>query len=283
MLISVSGGRVRGLAIMEIWKAILVGVVQGLSEFLPISSSGHIALTQFLLGMREVGVEPEEDITFELVLHLGTFLSVVIYFWNRLWSLFLSLFQKHRAEERRMILWLIVATVPATVAYVLFRDFFEGAYNDPVKVSAFLLATGVILLLPKVYRAKEQEEFGWRGALAMGVAQALAILPGISRSGSTITAGLMAGVKPGKAAEFSFLMFLPAIGGGTLLNAKNLMEVAGGESAAAYGAGFLASFLSGLAAVYLVMSAIRKGKLQLFAYYCFAVGIAGLIYFSTKG
>ena len=179
-----------------------------------------------------------------------------------------------------MIVWLVVATIPATVAYLLFKDFFEGAYNNPVMVSAFLLVTGVVLLLPKVYRAPERE-FGLRAALVMGVAQAFAVLPGISRSGSTITAGLMTGVKPATAAEFSFLMFLPAIGGGTLLKARNLMDVAQGASSMAYGCGFVASFVSGLLAVYLVLSAIKRGKLQLFAYYCFVVGIAGLVYFST--
>lgn len=267
---------------MDIWKAIVVGIVQGLSEFLPISSSGHIALTQFLLGMREVGADHEGDITFELVLHLGTFLSVVIYFRRKLWDLWLCLFRKECVEDRKMIVWLILATIPATVAYLLFKDFFEGAYNNPVMVSCLLVVTGVVLLAPKLFRAKEQE-FGLKQALWMGVAQAFAILPGISRSGSTITAGLMSGSKPGKAAEFSFLMFLPAIGGGTLLKAKEVLDVAQGESAMAYGAGFLAAFLSGLAAVYLVLSAIRKGKFQYFAYYCFVVGVLGMIYFSTKG
>ena len=126
-----------------------------MSEFLPISSSGHIALTQFLLGMREVGSPPEDDITFELVLHIGTFLSVVIYFRQRLINLTLSLWQKERTEERKMIFWLFIATLPATVAYFSFKEFFENAYNNPVLVGVFLLLTGLILLLPKVVRAKE--------------------------------------------------------------------------------------------------------------------------------
>lgn len=264
---------------MEVWQAVVVGLVQGLSEFLPISSSGHIALTQFLLGVREVGSPPKEDITFEVVVHLGTFLSVAIYFRQRLWNLFLSLFRKDMGAERRMIWWLILATLPATVAYVLFKDFFENAYNNPVMVSGLLIVTGLVLLLPKAYRAK-QRELGLREAIWMGVAQAFAILPGISRSGSTITAGLVAGAKPSQAAEFSFLMFLPAIGGGTLLKAKDLLEVAQGAQATAYGAGFVAAFLSGLAAVYLVLSTVRRGKLQYFSYYCFVAGIAGILYFS---
>ena len=267
---------------MDVWKAILVGIVQGLSEFLPISSSGHITLTQFLLGMREEGVAPEEDITFELVLHLGTFLSVVIYFRRKLMDLVLALFDKKREEDRRMIFLLFVATLPATVAYFSFQDFFEGSYNNPVLVSGLLIATGVVLLLPRIFSAKEQE-FGMKQAVWMGVAQAFAILPGISRSGSTITGGLMSGANAAKAAEFSFLMFLPAIGGGTLVKAKNVLEVAQGGNAAAYGAGFMAAFLSGLAAVYLVLRVIKKGKFQYFAYYCFVVGVVGMIYFSAKG
>jgi undecaprenyl-diphosphatase len=266
---------------MEIWKAILVGIVQGFSEFLPISSSGHIALTQFLLGMREPGMLPEEDITFELVVHIGTFLSVVIYFRERLFGLLFSLWQKERTEERQMILWLFIATIPATIAFFSFRDFFEGAYNNPVLVGACLLGTGAILLLPKFFRPKKTE-FGLKHAIWMGVAQALAILPGVSRSGSTITAGLLSGTKPSKAAEFSFLMFLPAIGGGTLVKAKSILEVAQGDNAGAYAAGFLAAFLSGWIAVYLVLSAIKKGKFEYFAYYCFVVGISAIIYFSVK-
>ncbi len=266
---------------MEIWKAIVVGIVQGLSEFLPISSSGHIALTQFLLGMREPGVAPEEDITFELVVHIGTFLSVIIYFRQRLFALLFSLWEKERTEERKMILWLFIATIPATIAFFSAKSFFEGAYNNPILVGVCLLGTGVILLLPKFIKPRE-EEFGLKHALWMGMAQALAILPGVSRSGSTITAGLVSGVRAAKAAEFSFLMFLPAIGGGTLVKLKNLTEVAQGESAVAYGCGFLAAFLSGLFAVYLVLNAIKKGKFEYFAYYCFVVGIAAIIFFSLK-
>ena len=266
---------------MDIWKAIIVGIVQGLSEFLPISSSGHIALTQFLLGMREPGVVPEENITFELVLHIGTFLSVVIYFRQRLFALLFSLWEKERVEERKMILWLIIATIPATIAFFSAKDFFEGAYNNPVLVGGCLLGTGVILLLPKVIKPKE-EEFGLKHALWMGVAQSLAILPGISRSGSTITAGLISGARAAKAAEFSFLMFLPAIGGGTLVKLKDLAAVAQSDSAIPYVCGFLAAFLSGLFAVYLVLKTIKKGKFEYFAYYCFVAGIAAMLYFGLN-
>jgi len=264
---------------MEVWKAIVVGIVQGLSEFLPVSSSGHIALLQHALGMRQVGAQSE--ITFELVLHLGTFLSVMIYFRRRLTGLLLSLWQKERKEDRRMILWLVLATMPATVAFLSARDIFEGAYDNPVLVGGCLLATGMILLLPKLL-PREPREFGLRQAVWMGVAQSLAILPGISRSGATITAGLLAGGKASKAAEFSFLMFLPAIGGGTLLKLRELRDVIQGEAAMAYFLGFVAAFLSGLFAVYLVLKTIQRGKFEYFGYYCLVVGVVAIIYFGSR-
>ena len=266
---------------MEIWKAIVVGIVQGLSEFLPISSSGHIALLQHALGMREAGAGAQQDITFELVLHLGTFLSVILYFRHRLVGLLLSLWQKERIEERKMILWLIIATIPATLAFFSAKSFFEGAYAYPVLVGGCLLGTGVILLLPKLVRPRDQE-FGLKHAIWMGMAQALAILPGISRSGATITSGLLSGARASKAAEFSFLMFLPAIGGGTLVKLKDLQAVAQSDAAAAYVCGFAAAFLSGLLAVYLVLKTIRKGKFEYFAYYCFVAGITAMVYFGWK-
>ena len=180
-----------------------------------------------------------------------------------------------------MIFWLALATVPATVAFLSARDMFEGAYDNPVLVGGCLLLTGLILLLPKLLH-RQPREFGPRQAVWMGIAQSLAILPGISRSGATITAGLLAGGKASKAAEFSFLMFLPAIGGGTLLKLKELRDVIQGEAATAYFLGFVAAFVSGLFAVYLVLKTIRKGKFEYFGYYCAVVGIGAMVYFSIR-
>ena len=139
----------------------------------------------------------------------------------------------------------------------------------------------MILLLPKLIRSREQE-FGLKQAVWMGLAQSLAILPGISRSGSTITAGLLSGARAEKAAEFSFLMFLPAIGGGILVKLKDLQAVAKSDAAAAYFWGFVAAFLSGLLAVYLVLQLIKRGKFEYFAYYCFVAGTAAMVYFGAR-
>jgi len=279
---------------MDLWKAIVVGIVQGLAEFLPISSSGHIVLTQFLLGMRGEGVEFAPDLGFEVVVHVGTLISVLIFFRASLWKLTQSLYTKSMVDERKMIVYLGLATVPAVIAVKLFKDFFENSYGDPVQVSALLLVTGALLFVPRFLKGRERE-VGWSNALIMGCAQALAILPGISRSGSTIAAGLAAGVKPAKAAEFSFLMSIPAIAGGMVLTLKDRISenkeggMATGEAAkeavlslltAPYVAGAVAAAIVGLLAIYLVMGAVKRGKIEYFAYYCFAAGISGVLYFS---
>ncbi len=273
---------------MEIWKAIIVGIVQGLAEFLPISSSGHIVLTQYLLGIREVGGEHQPDLSFEIVLHLGTLVSVIIFFWPSLWKLVQSLYTASMVEERKMILWLAIATLPAVVAALLFKDFFDAAPGKPVMVSGLLIVTGLILFAPRLIKG-QANKVGLKSALIMGVGQAFAILPGVSRSGSTIAAGLMSGVKAEKAAEFSFLMSIPAIAGGFVLTMKDQMEVSDsfGEALKAcfktpYVAGAIAAALVGLFAIYVVMGAVKRGKLEYFSYYCFAAGIAGMIWFGTQ-
>ena len=284
---------------MEIWEAIVVGVVQGLAEFLPISSSGHIVLTQFLLGTRPFPEGVESDVVFEVVLHLGTLLSVVVYFWGRLWRMLQSLWNKDHEEERKWIGLLALATVPAVVLVLLpvgtttnpatgekellkLGDLFEKAYDNPVLVSCLLIVTGALLLSPRLIRMKSRE-LGWKGALAMGLGQGLAILPGISRSGSTITAGLIAGIDPKKAAEFSFLMSIPAIAGAVVFKIGDFLERFQSELLAPYIAGAVSAFLVGIFAVAVVMGAIKKGRFQYFAYYCFLAGITGIIYFSTRG
>ena len=134
---------------MEIWKAIIVGIVQGLAEFLPVSSSGHIVLTQYLLGIRDVGAEHRPDLSFEIILHLGTLVSVLIFFKKSLWRLILSLFNNEMREERMMIIWLGVATVPAVFAALLFKDFFDAAPGKPVFVSGLLTCDGTYPICSK--------------------------------------------------------------------------------------------------------------------------------------
>ena len=270
---------------MEIWKAIVVGIVQGLAEFLPVSSSGHIVLTQYLLGIREVGSSHQPDLAFEVILHIGTLVSVLIFFWPSLWRLVQSLYTPSMIEDRKMIMWLAIATVPAVIAALLFKDFFDSVPGNPFMVSGFLIVTGLILFIPRLVKGR-LEKVGLKSSVIMGIGQAFAILPGVSRSGSTIAAGLVSGVKAEKAAEFSFLMSIPAIAGGFVLTMKDRIEETGSFFEALkscfntpYLAGAAAAAAVGLLAIYLVMGAVKRGKLEYFSYYCFAAGIAGMIYF----
>jgi undecaprenyl-diphosphatase len=302
---------------MEIWKAIIVGVVQGLAEFLPVSSSGHIVLTQYLLGIRVEGALHQPDLSFEIILHLGTLVSVLLFFRKSLWKLVQSLYTKDMAEERMKILYLGLATVPAVIAALLFKDLFDAAPGNPVLVSGLLVVTGLVLFVPRLVKGG-QGAVGFKGALMMGIGQAFAILPGISRSGSTIAAGLVSGVKAEKAAEFSFLMSIPAIAGGFVLTMKkkvdgielqtldqykesgtvdpsvahivsdkleiDKVEVLSRALTECFNPAFLAGAIAagvvGLLAIYLVMGAVKRGKLEYFSYYCFAAGISGMLYFS---
>ncbi len=265
---------------MTFFEAIILGLVQGLTEFLPVSSSGHLVLTQELMGVEDKGV------TFEILVHFGTLLSVIIYFWKRLWGLFLSIFppfKEERKEDRKMIGYLAIASVPAAiVGFSPLKDHFEGAYEKPALVGLLLVLTGAILFLPRLLKTKGTKEVGIKSAIAMGLGQALAILPGVSRSGSTIVSGMVSGTKSSAAAEFSFLMAIPAIAAASLLEVKDLVTIET-ELLGAYIAGGVVAFLSGLAAIYTVLAAIRRGKFEYFGVYCVIAGLLAFFYFRSTG
>jgi len=256
---------------MSLIEAIFLGILQGLTEFLPVSSSGHLVLAQELLGINLPGL------SFELVVHVGTLVAVLIYFRGRFIDLAKSLFDRERKREQRLILWIIVGTIPAGLAGLFLKPYFEAAFDSPLLTSYMLIATGGILLAPKLSRSG-QREVGFLSAVLIGLAQALAILPGISRSGSTISAGMLAKIDPEKAAEFSFFLAVPAIGGAVLLK---LNEFSSLDSSlyVPYAAGFLGSMLAGLFAVYAVMALIKQGRFQYFAFYCLAAGALGVYLF----
>jgi undecaprenyl-diphosphatase len=265
---------------MTFFEAIILGLVQGLTEFLPVSSSGHLVLSQELMGVEDKGV------TFEILVHFGTLLSVIIYFWKRLWGLFLSIFppfKEERKEDRKMIGYLAIASVPAAiVGFSPLKDHFEGAYEKPALVGLLLVLTGAILFLPRLLKTKGTKEVGIKSAIAMGLGQALAILPGVSRSGSTIVSGMVSGTKSSAAAEFSFLMAIPAIAAASLLEVKDLVTIET-ELLGAYIAGGVVAFLSGLAAIYTVLAAIRRGKFEYFGVYCVIAGLLAFFYFRSTG
>tara|TARA_R110000850_G_scaffold275938_1_gene416359 strand:- start:928 stop:1731 length:804 start_codon:yes stop_codon:yes gene_type:complete len=266
---------------MSLLDAIILGLVQGLTEFLPVSSSGHLVLSQKLLGVEDQGV------TFEIMVHFGTLLSVLIYFWKPLWRMVLSImppFREEYAKDRKMIGYLAIASIPAAfVGFSPLKDVFEGVYEKPAVVGLLLMLTGVVLFLPRLLmrRQKEAREMGVFSAIMMGIGQAFAILPGISRSGSTIVSGMLAGAKSSAAAEFSFLMAIPAIAAASLLELGHLPKET--DLLNNYLIGAAVAFGSGLAAIYTVLAAIRRGKFEYFGIYCLIAGAAAFLYFRSTG
>ena len=266
---------------MSFLEAILLGILQGATEFLPVSSSGHLALAQNLLGDF---VQP--GLVFDILLHVGTMVAVIGYFWRDLAGLLTSPWRRDETArvQRRMLLLIVLGSVPTAFIGLLFKDFFEGLFDQPLVVCLMLLVTGGLLVLAERYRAagRKEETLTWKDALTVGTVQGLAIIPGISRSGSTIAALLLRGVDGETAARFSFLLALPAIFGAALLSARDIRQVPT-DLLPAYLAGTGAAMLTGLLCIHLLLGVIRKRRLRWFAFYCWAIGAAGLAYFSSAG
>ncbi len=261
---------------MTALEAVLLGVVQGATEFLPISSSGHLVLGQALLDLRPPGI------LLEVTLHAATMLAVIVYFRKRLGWMILNALRKGEdgGQARRYILWLLIGTLPAGLAGVLLREPIGGLFDSPAVALYGLLVTGCILLSSRWSRERGVRADG-RSAILVGLAQALAIIPGISRSGATIAAGMFSGVERRAAAEFSFLLSVPAIGGASLLQMVELLRgglPAEGGLGVGLAVGFAAAFVSGYAASAGLLEVLRRKGLVPFAWYCWAVGLAGLLF-----
>ena len=255
---------------MTLLQSILLGALQGLTEFLPVSSSGHLAIAQhFLPGFKQPGV------LFDVLLHVGTFGAVVLYFRRELVDLLTSPFRRDEAAQlhRRLLLLLVAGSVPTAVIGLAFRSFFEGLFHNIPVVSLMLLVTGTLLFVSERFRRTGRKEDGltWGDALVVGTVQAFAIVPGISRSGSTIAALLLKGVDGETAARFSFLLALPAVFGAALLSARDLHGIPGGEIPL-YLAGMGIAFITGMISIHLLMGVIRNRRLFAFAIYCWLAG-----------
>ena len=260
---------------MEALSYLLLGLIQGLTEFLPVSSSGHLTLGQSLLGLHE------EDLTFTVLVHAATALSTLLVFRKDILDLLTSLFapgeRGHRG--RNYVGMLLLSAVPAAMIGLGFKDDIE-ALASPRFVGAMLLVTGGVLFLSQKAKGGQRPIRALQ-ALGIGMAQAMAILPGISRSGSTIGAALMLGVSREEAARFSFLMALIPIGGATLLTLKDLMDAptqAATGPWAGYIVGTVAAFVSGWVACTWMIRLVKRSNLAGFGAYCLAAGILALIF-----
>lgn len=270
---------------MDLLQAILLGILQGITEFLPVSSSGHLALARALLGR-----DLEPGITFEIVVHFGSFCSIAVYYRQKIFEIIRDLFSSFSPSglksgrfktdvNTRLSMIILISMIPAMIVGFTMKDFIESLFVNPFFVSCMLIVTGILLFSTKFVKNPEKEVDVKRGIL-MGVAQAMAIIPGISRSGSTISVGLFSGVDRIKVANFSFLMVLPVLAGAMILEVGEIAET-GIQIEAVFSllAGFLASFITGYYALKYLIILLKREKFHYFSYYCWAVGIFGMIYF----
>lgn len=259
---------------MDTLQAILLGIVQGITEFLPVSSSGHLQIAKELLG-----VELEQNLTFDVVLHCATVLSTIVVLWSEVRRLVAGVFSRSFTEEQRYVLKIVVSMIPIGIVGFLFKDRLDALLNAPsilAVVGAMLLVTALLLAFAYYARPRQKETISFRDAFIIGIAQACAALPGLSRSGSTIAAGLLLGNRKQAVAQFSFLMVLAPILGETLLEAAS-GELTAGVSAGPLTAGFLASFVTGCLACRFMLEVVKRGKLIWFAVYCALAGTVSLI------
>ena len=265
---------------MTIWEAVVLGILQGLTEFLPVSSSGHLVLMQHFLGLKE------PQVFFDVMLHLGTLGAVIIVYHQPIWSLLRASvaalgdvhFYRHpiRAVENsphlKLLWFILLGSVPTGLIALLFKDQLEAIFAKPRIVALMLIVTGLILQLPRLRRKANNADFplkAWH-TLLIGTAQGLAITPGISRSGSTISLSLLFGVSPQTAAQYAFLLSIPAILGAVALKLRDVAEIT--VAPGVVGVGTLASFAVGYIALRILLVILNRGKFSIFAYYCFVLG-----------
>lgn len=269
---------------MSTIEAIVLAVIQGLTEFLPVSSSGHLALGHWLFGLD--GSKEALPLEFVVLVHFGTLVAVVVYYWSDLAEIVRDVFKPAREAGdgevcgwgRRLLILLVVATVPAVFA-VLVEEQVEYLINLPWAVGCALLVTGTALLVSERMgrRVKEDRDTTTIDALLVGIAQVAAIIPGISRSGSTIAAGLGVGFKREWSARFAFLMSVPAILGGTVYKLKDLIAQGAGGQTGLYLLCFVISAATGYLAIRLVIGAVQSQNLKWFAVYCYTIGLLAIV------
>ena len=253
-------------------------LVQGLTEYLPVSSSGHLTIISSFFG-----IDGADNLQFTVAVHVATVLSTLVILWKEIDWILKGLFKFEMNEETKYALNILVSMIPVGIVGLFFKDRVEEAFGSGLLiVGVMLIVTAVLLTFSYLAKPRVKEHLSLWDAFVIGVAQACAVLPGLSRSGSTIATGLMLGNKKEKMAQFSFLMVIPPILGEALLD---ILKAANGEDVIAdsigtfpLAVGFLAAFLSGCFACKLMISIVKKGKLIYFGYYCAVVGVAVLVY-----
>lgn len=272
-------------------QALILGVIQGLTEYLPVSSSGHLTIGQYLFG-----INGENAMDFEIIVHVATVLSTCVILWSEIVWLFKDLFKWKWNDGTKYIVNILISMIPVGIVGVFFKDKIDALFNYDqlaaqygnglLVVGICLMVTALLLLFSYFAKPRQREHISPFHAFVIGIAQALATLPGLSRSGSTIATGLLLGNKKERLAQFSFLMVIPPILGEALLDAKDLFFPSADAAAAAATAatptlsliiGFVAAFITGCFACKWMINLVKKGKLVWFALYCGIIGILALV------
>lgn len=254
----------------------ILGLVQGLTEYLPVSSSGHLAIGSALFG-----IEGEENLSFTIVVHVATVLSTLVVLWKEIEWIFKGLFKWQMNTETRYVINILVSMIPVGIVGVFFKDYVEEVFGSGLFIVGIcLLLTSLLLGFSYYYKPKQKADISMKDAFVIGLAQACAVLPGLSRSGSTIATGLLLGNDKRKLAQFSFLMVIPPILGEALLDGMKMVKgeaIAGNVPTLSLAVGFLAAFVSGCLACKWMIGIVKRGKLIYFAIYCLVAGAITLI------
>lgn len=254
-------------------EALVLGIVQGLTEYLPVSSSGHLAIGSALFG-----IEGEENLAFTIVVHVATVFSTLVILWKEIEWIFRGLFKFEMNSETRYAINILISMIPIGIVGVFFKDTVEAIFGSGLLiVGCMLLVTAALLAFSYYAKPRQKENISMKDAFIIGLSQACAVLPGLSRSGTTIATGLLLGNNKARLAQFSFLMVIPPILGEALLDILKLVkgeDIAGDIPTLSLVVGFVAAFLSGCLACKWMINIVKKGKLIYFAIYC---AIAGLV------
>lgn len=280
---------------MNTLQALIMGLLQGLTEYLPVSSSGHLTIASELFG-----IDGESNMTFTIAVHVATVLSTLVILGSEIWKILKGMcnplsprslkgngtFLNRLNPDQRYVLNILVSMIPIGIVGVFFKDKVEEVFGSGLLVVGIcLLLTAALLTFSYLARPRQRENISLGHAFIIGLAQAVAVLPGLSRSGSTIATGLLLGDKKEKLAQFSFLMVIPPILGEALLDMLKMVkgeEATGGIDTLPLIVGFVAAFISGCAACKWMIGIVKKGKLIYFAYYCAIVGVASIVYSLLK-
>ena len=262
---------------MTIFEAIVLGVIQGLTEYLPVSSSGHLAIGSALFG-----IEAENNLVFTVMVHVATVFSTLVILWKEIVWVINGLFKFKLNDETKYVFNILISMIPIAIVGLFFKDSVEAIFSSGVLiVGVMLIVTALLLTLTHYIKPRQKDKISNRDAFIIGLSQAVAVIPGLSRSGTTIATGLLLGNNKANLAQFSFLMVIPPILGEALLDVIKIsqgLDVTGTVSGSALLAGFISAFIAGCIPCKWMLNIVRKGKLIYFAIYCAIVGLATILF-----